>query len=221
MSISQCAVLDALEWVKLSMQAGRLQCPSIASLSRASNHEDGGDDTDESELVRDMENMGITATLAKVHKDLILRFLETTVAQGELPFRDDSISVYSEPIGDYTDIVEQVNIWMGAGNFTYASASLKTNGTLAVPNMDGRRGDHYYELQSNNRDGCGRGNRYDDLQVSGGRVHAGSTHNTYTVTDYNKYYFNTTQEISSDKILLPENGQQPRPPSELWLNLQM
>ena len=45
-SISQCAILDALESLKLSMQAGKTRRPSIATISQASNHEDGGVDPD-------------------------------------------------------------------------------------------------------------------------------------------------------------------------------
>ena len=112
MTISQCAVLDALERLKLSMQAGTTRCPSIAALSQASNHEGDNDKSDWSELTRDLENLGITASLAKTHRNLILRYFETAVAHGELPFRDGSESFYSGPVCDYKNVLDKVTAWI-------------------------------------------------------------------------------------------------------------
>jgi hypothetical protein len=112
-SISQCAVLDALEWMKLHVQTGKTRCPSVATLSQASVHEDDENvDADWSELINDLENLGITSHMIKTHRDLVLRYLENAIAHGELPFRGSCASLYSDPLEVYQDDVQDVIKWM-------------------------------------------------------------------------------------------------------------
>lgn len=111
LSISQTAVLDALEIVKLNMQAGKTKCPSLASMSQASVHEDDGVNEEWYGIIRDLENLGITAHMVKSHRDLTLRYFENAVAHGELPFARDDQSFYVGSVSGYRSLVQH---WVDA-----------------------------------------------------------------------------------------------------------
>lgn len=115
-SLAQCAVLDALAWVKMSMQAGKIQSPSVTTLSQASNHDHDVEDTGWLEITRDLESLGITAKMAKTHKDMILRYFEVAIASGELPYREDCDSLYPALVRDNSDLVVQVSTWIDAND---------------------------------------------------------------------------------------------------------
>ena len=79
----QTEILNALNTLKEKIKTGSSKLTSISSLS-GDEHDKDHDQSDWIAITSELELLGITATMANAHKDLIVKYFESAVAFGEL-----------------------------------------------------------------------------------------------------------------------------------------
>lgn len=106
-SISQMAVLDALDAFKTEIKSGQRSLSSIHASSDRNSVDPATENEDWAEITSGLEDLGITAALATEYKDLILQYFRDVLALGDLE---------SEPTSDCGDVPpssgSEVRAWL-------------------------------------------------------------------------------------------------------------
>ena len=126
LSLGQPALLDALDIVKLNMQARETKCPTSSSLSQSSHHEDEMYDEEWCEIIRALEHLGITATLATSHREAVIKYFEGAIAAGELPCGAHPNDTDSRPSTMDADASLEVQDWLSSFGSQDSHASLQS-----------------------------------------------------------------------------------------------